>query len=650
MKKQAALLPLLFFFTISLMAQKNKKGGDDIPAFGKVEKADLEMKECDFDPKAEAVVLLDDGQLDYLEQSGIEFKRRVRIKILSDKGLDWANVHLRYWSERNAQDITNIDAQTYNLDPAGNIVVTKVEKKLIYEKKLNKKQTEKVFTFPEVKVGSIIEYKFKRTKVGLIDWYFQRSIPVKFSRFAIDFPSEIEVATVPYCSGKYEKKEVEKYGRLSQIYTMTNKPGFRDEPFIINEDYYRDRLETKLVAYPIYGRRESRINNWLKVIKDLMEDDDFGVQIKKNIPRTAELDAMLKNMTNPYQKMKTIYKYVQDNMAWNEYEGIWALDGVKSAWKDKKGTVGEINLILVNLLKDADLNAHPVLVSTHDNGVVNTGDAGTYDFPGSLQFNKVMAYVIVNDKVYVLDASQKGTPVHLVPPDVVMTEGMVIEKLETFEWGWQTLWSEDQLSKNIIQVIGAIDEEGKMKGDITISSYDYARLSRVSTAKKGKDKFTETYLSEPGIVIDNVTFENLESDSLPLVQKIKFNQVLNSSGDYRHFSANVFSGLNKNPFVADNRYSDVFFGSNQSYLILGNFSVPEGYELETLPKNIRMIMPDTSITISRSSQFTNSILLTKIQIEVKKPVFSAAEYPELQEFYKQLYALLNEQFVIRKKK
>ncbi|MEP7371817.1 MAG: DUF3857 domain-containing protein [Chitinophagaceae bacterium] len=649
MKKQVVLASLLFI-SISLMAQKNKKGDDNIPAFGKVEKADLEMKECDFDPKAEAVVLLDDGQLDYLAQSGLEFKRRVRIKILSDKGLGWADVHLRYWSERNAQDITNIEAQTYNLDPAGNIVVTKVEKKLIYEKKINKKQTEKVFTFPEAKVGSIIEYKFKYERVGLIDWYFQRSIPVKFSRFALDFPSEIEIATIPYCSGKYEKKEVEKYGRLSQIYTMTNEPGFRDEPFIINEDYYRDRLESKLVAYPIYGRRESRIIDWLKVIKSLMEDDDFGVQIKKNIPRTTELDAMLKNMTDPYQKMKTIYKYVQDNMAWNNYFGIWASDGVKSAWKDKKGTVGEINLILVNLLKDADLNAHPVLVSTHDNGVVNTGDAGTYGDPGFNQFDKVMAYVKMNDKVYVLDASQKGTPVHLVPPDVVMTEGMVIEKLETFEWGWQTLWSKDQLSKNIIQTIGVIDEGGIMKGDITITSYDYARLPRVSTAKKGKDKFTEKYLTEPGVNIDEVTFENLESDSLPLVQKIKFNQALNVSGDYRHFSANVLSDLSKNPFVKDSRYSDVFFGTNQSYLILGNFTVPDGYELETLPKNIKMIMPDTSITISRASQFANNTLLTKIQLEFKKSVFSAEEYPELQEFYKQLYALLNEQFVIRKKK
>jgi hypothetical protein len=651
MKKQAILL-LLMFFAITSIAQKNKNKGKekDIPAFGIVDKADLEMKECDFDDKAEAVVLLDEGSLDFVFGSGLELKRRVRIKILTDKGLDWANIHLSYRSESRAQDITSLEAQTYNLDNSGNVIITKVEKKLIYEKKLNKKYTEKVFTFPEAKVGSVIEYKFKHTGIGLIDWYFQRSIPVKFSRFTMDFPNEIEVHTTPVCSRKFEQKTETKSSRSVQVYTMVNEPAFRDEPFIINEDYYRDRLETKVIAYSINGRRESRIINWVKVIKFLMEDEDFGIQIKKNIPRTAELDAQLKNIADPYQKMKTIYKYVQDNMAWNEYMGIWAADGVKSAWKDKKGTVGEINLILVNLLKDAGLNTHPILVSTHDNGIVNAMDAGTYESPGFFQFNKVMAYVDIDGKVYVLDAAQKETPVHMIPQDVLMTEGLVIEKIETFDWGWRTLWNQNLQSKNVVQLTGSINEEGKLEGEARITSFDYARLPRLSIARKGKDEFSKKYLSAPGINIDDVSFENLDSDSLPLVQKIKFNQSLTASGDYKHFTSNILSGLEKNPFVADNRFSDVFFGSNQNYLIVGNFKVPAGHEPEGLPKNIKMIMPDTSIMMSRVTQFVDNTISTRIQLEFKKSVFPAAEYPDLQEFYRQLYDLLNEQYVIRKKK
>lgn len=645
--KKSILLNVMLCTTVLAFAQKKEA---DLPAFGKVEKADLEMKECSFDEKAEAMVLVDDAQLDFVFGSGYEMKRRRRIKILSDKGLEWANIHLSYISAKGEEDIKGLEAQTYNLDEKGNVIVTKLEKSLIYEKKLNKQVTERSFTFPAVKVGSIVEFRYKHLNIGLINWRFQEPIPVKYSRFKVDVPEEIEVHVTPHTARNYEHSSSEAARRKIDTYSMTEVPAFRHEPYIVNEEFYMDRLETKVTAYVINGRRESRTLNWLQVIKYLMEDEDFGVQIKKNIPRTADLDAKLKGIAAPYDRMKTIYKYVQDNMQWNEYSGIWAFDGVKNAWRDKKGTSGEINLILVNLLKDAGLNVHPVLVSTHSNGIVNSMDAGTYGYPGFRQFNKVMAFVDLDGKEYVLDASQKEVPVHLISPDILETQGLVIEKLETSEWGWKQL-SNKAVSKNLVLVNGAIDGTGKMNGQATITSYDYARLARLPIVKKGKDKFIETYVSSnQGMSVDNIEFTNLDSDSLPLVQTVKFNQALNNTGEYSYFSSNILSGLEVNPFVADQRYSDVFFGTNQSYIIIGNFTLAEGYEFDALPKNVKMIMPDTSIVLSRVAQISNGTLMTRIQVDFKRSVYSAGEYADFQEFYKRLFELINEQYVVRKKK
>ncbi|MGZ3845874.1 MAG: hypothetical protein ACXVBH_07445, partial [Flavisolibacter sp.] len=119
------------------IAQKNKNKDPNLPAFGAVDKSDLEMKQCDFDDKAEAMVLIDDGVLAW-GGSDLEFKRRVRIKVFNNKGVDWADIHLRYKSEKNDEDITGIEAETYNLDANGAVTVSKVDKKLIYEKKINK--------------------------------------------------------------------------------------------------------------------------------------------------------------------------------------------------------------------------------------------------------------------------------------------------------------------------------------------------------------------------------------------------------------------------------------------------------------------------------------------------------------------------------
>ena len=56
---------ILFFVTLAVFsatAQKNQ------PAFGVVDKADLEMKDCDFDKGAEAIKLIDWESTEY--QSG----------------------------------------------------------------------------------------------------------------------------------------------------------------------------------------------------------------------------------------------------------------------------------------------------------------------------------------------------------------------------------------------------------------------------------------------------------------------------------------------------------------------------------------------------------------------------------------------------
>jgi hypothetical protein len=263
-----------------------------------------------------------------------------------------------------------------------------------------------------------------------------------------------------------------------------------------------------------------------------------------------------------------------------------------------------------------------------------------------------MAYVTIDKKSYVLDATEKNVPAHLIPPDVLMTQGLVIEKVDTYEWGWKELWREDLAARNLTAIKGTIDASGTMTGSAQISSFDYARQNRLDYVKKGKEKYIENYVtaSNPSISVQNVKFENSESDSLPLIQQIDFTQPLTSTGDFTYFSVNMLTGLEKNPFVADERLSDIFFGCNQSYTIVGNFKIPDGYEFSGLPKNMKMIMPDTSITISRVSQVTNNTLELRIQLDFKKPVFAAEQYPYLHEFYQRLFDLLNEQYVYGKKK
>ena len=61
----------------------------ELPKFGNIDKADLLLKECEFDKDAEAYKLIDYGDVSYVSGRDIfkiRTERRIRIKILKDKG------------------------------------------------------------------------------------------------------------------------------------------------------------------------------------------------------------------------------------------------------------------------------------------------------------------------------------------------------------------------------------------------------------------------------------------------------------------------------------------------------------------------------------------------------------------------------------
>jgi hypothetical protein len=648
MKQILMLLSALLF-----LSNTPAQGIKALPAFGKVEKADLELTQCSFEANAPAMVLFDEGVSVFRINGNSlgyslfrETRHHIRIKILSKKGFDYANIKIRYSTADNSVSVRHLSAQTYNLDASGNIVVSKVEKNAIYEQKISKRYSEKVFAFPDVKEGSVIEYEYTLENATEGEWYFQKEIPVLFSRFVADFPPELELSLVPNARREIAVKQNKKGVNNISYYSMENIPSLGDEPYMSCREDYLQRMYIKVIAVDFPGSpRTSLIRTWPGIVRELMADNDFGIELEKNIPRTAELDAQLKTMTDAYQKMLLIHKYVKDNMEWDKHYSIWASDGVKSAWKSKKGNSGEINLILINLLRDADINARPVLVSTRDNGIINTGVAG-YE-----QFNKVLAYVQIADRFYILDATDKITPSGMIPPEVLASEGLVVEKVSSgkYEWGWKVLWDRrHQFSKNV-SISAAIDAKHQVNGDAFVTTGGYARLQLVPLISQGDTALQSNLALQPGIKIDSLVVMNSKVDTLPLQQQFKFSMPASATGEYHFFSLNLFAGLEKNPFIADERQSDIFFGYNQQYAINCAVTLPEGCEIDELPKNVRMMMPDTSIVFSRLSFFSEGLLTVRISLEFKSPLYTADEYQGFKEFYKKLFGLLNDRYVYKKK-
>jgi hypothetical protein len=618
-----------------------------LPKFGEVSKEDLLMKNCSFDKTAGAMVLFDEAEayfefdINRVGSRPVEkTTRRTRIKIFDKKDFDRANIKITYFADPEVS-IRKFSAQTYNLDASGNIVVAKLDKASIYDKELNKRSRQKIFTFPEVKEGSIIEFEYVLEGQIQSEWYFQRSIPTMLSQFIVNFPSIIDVATISNISLPCNVGKNPRISSNYTFYTMNNVPALDDEPFMSTEDDYLQRVAIRPSGINLPGiPYRNLLKTWPEIIKELIDDEDFGRQLKKDIPRTAELDKLLEDVTDTLTKIKIIHKYVRSNMKWNEKDNIWALDGVKKAWKDKEGTSGEINLILINLLKDAHVNVKPILVSTRENGIISTAYAA-YD-----QFDKVMAYIELGGRQYVLDATETITPTDMIPLSVMASEGLVIGKIDKYEWGWKTIWNEKNTYSRGVY-INTIINNNNLQGKVDIVSNGYDKLDLLKLFRQGKQKLINYYKTENILSIDSFNIVNENEDEKSFVQEFYINVPIKSTGGYNYFSINLFSGFNKNPFLAEDRKSDVLYGAKQEYTISANIELPKGAIMDELPKNIKMVTPDKSISFQRFAKLSEGVLQVAITIKFENPFYTVDAYLDFKEFYKQMFDLLNEKFVYK---
>jgi len=636
----------------------------ELPVFGKIDLADLELKDCPFDAGASAFKLIDLGKVYFLRNidSTSPFftmhERRVRIKILKSSGLIFGNLHIPFFSAANEERIIKIEACTFNLSEGHKIRRTIVQKSSIYNRRINKQSSEMTIVFPEVKVGSVIEYKYliqKKSVTEIKDWYFQSNIPTKYSSYEINIPSIFHFTIHPLTADSLEMRKKRHTDRMlvkgtaaspeisQKIFIMRNLPAVQNEPYMGSARDYMQRLSFRLIEMDYGNGITINANSeWNEVVTELNKDPHFGSQLNQKLPEAADLMAAAKAYNGLENKMTFLYQYIQKKIQWNEEESIYSFKGIKKTFIDQSGSSGDLNLLLLSLLNQAGIKALPVLFSTRNNGLVNT------TLPFISQFNTVMVLVATDDKEYLLDAANKNVTYHLKPEKVLNTKGFVVME-GTERW----LEISDSLNsfRNITAISAYIDTSGTMKGDVLVSSSGYARKERIEDLQKSREIFMDRYFKKqyPSLRTSDLLIENVENDALALEQKIPFSIQLNQSGPYQYFNLNMFSGLEDNPFIAAKRQTDIEFGYLQEYRMYANFSIPANYFFEQLPQDISLIMPDTSIHFKRFITTGSNEINIRISIDFNRSWFSVAEYPEFAAFYKILLFKLNEQVVLRKK-
>jgi hypothetical protein len=650
---------LLAFCAITV-AVKAQQATPVYEAFGKVDKEDLEMKACDFEKDANAEILIQKGDVYYDQSLNIIMDYHKRIKVFNEEGKEKANFRIEYYSIDNYEYITGIQAETINLVD-GKQEVTKLDKKLIYKQAVDKYRTAITFTMPNVKAGSIIDVKYTFNTVSSTNiptWYFQDNIPIRYNEFITNIPEYFYFSTQSHMHSPFTKRAMTSgtgslivdhtpiaYSSSIEDRVLVNEPSLHDEPFMSSREDNLESLGFNLASFkPPYGFVENFSETWAKVGEKLAQNDDFGGQFKRKLTNEETILAKAKALKTDDEKIAYIFNEVKNTMKWNEEDDWYTNDGTCKAWDTKTGNSTEINLILYHLLKKAGVNALPLMVSTRKHGKVNPAFSYVY------QFNRAVVYIPVDStRNYILDASGKYNMYNETPYNLLNSSGLYVN---TDKKDYDLIFVQKQEPvRQSVFITADIKPDGKMDGTAQISSNSYNRINEVTRYKTDGEKKYIDYLRDDdnNLKIASLKFDNMDIDSLPLMQNIKFNLDLAGSDDnYIYFNSNLFTALHKNPFLSDTRKTDIDFGYLDNLSLSGMYKLPAGYKIDALPKSVSMSMPDTSIVFRRIVNQQDSVIAIRYTIAYKKSIYFKEDYAEFHEFFKKMYEMLNEQIVLKK--
>lgn len=615
-------------------AQTNKSDVKSEQPYGVIDTADLTMKQCDFEKDANAEVLFDKG--DYIfEGETITYIHHKRIKILTQAGEKQAKAVL-YRVELDR--IKDFKGQTINL-VGKTIKYIAIDQSEIHKQKINSAKQSVNFAFPDVHAGSVIEYQYKMNLESTIpSWIFRDEIPTRSSEITATYRDSIAYKFIQHVNRPYFKDTllmlngVDAKAGVRYVKQMINIPSFKLEPYISPANEIHDRV--------VFLAHE---HTWAHEYNRIVTSRFFGLDLNDKLTNEKDLVAIFDMISDPDRRADSIFTYVRDRMSWNGHNEWHTDEGSQRAWDKKRGNSSEINIILFHLLKQCGIKSLPVLVSTPENGVVDT------DYVYTSQFNKTVVYVETDDAHnYIMDATDKHAVYNQDAYKLIGSYGFFINPY-TAEFRFIRI-SGNNVTKKLVAVNATIQPDGKMTGTTEILTDTYGKADDLESYKKMGEKGYINYLCnyDNNMHVSAFAIDTASVDSIPLTQHLNFTLNLASEDKYIYFNAKLFTGLWENPFLNEHRESDIDFVFNGTNVISGIYKIPIGYTVDAIPQNISIYTSDKSISFKRLISLNNGTVQLRYIITRNRRHYKVNQYSEIYKFYKEMFRMLDEQIVFKK--
>ena len=470
--------------------------------YGKIDEKEIALTNYQ---GADAVILCDYGEYRFNGITGVvyfEFNRHLRIKILTEAGLRYATQQISYYDLHSASyspynRSNTLKAQTLNVNTKGKVVASKVKPKYTvtskYDENFNASLT---IYFPNVKVGSIIEYEITIPTIETINpspWMVQYDLPCLWNELRITTPLEFNYAIKPYnleYSDVWEFKSITtsiQFPGRSVVYNGNQFQFIRKDvpllPYMGSEiDYNNSRMFVKFMLeyasknflfpemseifkatdpeYKYLDKSEKQLAiehsgyilyrkpDLKKIAKDLNKSEQFGKPLIINMGLNDTIRKLKGLYNTDEEKVMAIYGFVRNQVEWNHLYRIFVDAGmplffVKLVEKFAQEPV-KMNTSLQKVIKkqegtNSEINSILINLLRAAGFKANPVLVSTLNncyldttFFNLHQFNHVIAAVEVDGRDILLDAVMKGDG-SILSSDIMNEYGLMIE-LKNARW------------------------------------------------------------------------------------------------------------------------------------------------------------------------------------------------------------------------
>ncbi len=659
MKQSYLIATVLFFlFSAPLFGQRMETKMKNIT------KEDLTNNEFSKDPLAEAYVIFDTGNTRFVKKNDglvIHHIRTSKIKILNNEGVKHAEISVPLFSQssgNNSEEILyNVEAYSYNLE-GDKISTTTFNEDEVFEEIINDNWKRKKFVIPNVKEGTIIEYRYTLESpffFNLPDWAFQQKIPVEYSEYSVSVVPFYEYQFILKGAGQFAYQDTKKesglqrsvyginFNDLTTVVAMKDLPAFRDESFISSIDDYLIALDFQLskVNRPD-GSKTEIMTNWKDLRQEYLSSPNFGKFIRKSTKSAQKIleSSLVFTDEKPVEKVQKIIEFAKKEFKWNEFYGKFSTQSPKSLLSKKSGNIGDINLFTIALLRAAGIDAHPVIISSRGHGKVEMS------YPFASFFNYVVIQVKFEEGMLLTDATDKMIPFNRLPPRCINDNGLVINDADTEEWLYT---SSETPSKTVTMIkMNPDPEKDQLAVQVVRQKTELDAYSARRRTGENTEALKEQLLEEHFKAVDGVKIKNYDKLRSPFVTAFTGEVEQEMLNDQMIFSPFLHYPPAENYFTEPKRNYPIDFLAPNFENFKTEIIIPAGYKVAYLPEPLAI--EDKLVSFNTDYQTNQNMITITGNMNFKLGNYHPKYYKLLKAHIEDAVTSFNDKIILEKVK